>query len=339
MIRKTFFMVATAVAVCFAADSAWACKFLDNACCRYRRVCVWTYPCVSELDCCLPATCGPAATGSIKLGEGTLTITPSEKPKEAPKTESLPTPEVTPAITPTDIPAEPKMPTPPPESTTPIEKAVEPKPAIPAVAEPPKEPAPAAEPVIAEPPKEPAPVAEPPKEPAMPVEAEAPKAKPAEPETDAFGNAIAEPPKKATEETPAEPKAAKPEAAPPKKVEEERAAEPKAAEPEAAPPKKANEEPAAEPKAAEPVAEPPKAPAEPEKKEEADPFGKNQIKDYRLWTDASGEFQVNARFVGFADGKVRLQKPNGKYVRIEMTLLCVADQRLLRHVESLAGNW
>jgi len=85
-------------------------------------------------------------------------------------------------------------------------------------------------------------------------------------------------------------------------------------------------------------AEKPVIPAE-KKEEEKDPLSKNDVKEYRLWTDASGEFHVRAKFVGIVDGKVRLQKDNGRYVRIEMDLLCTADQRLIKQFESLAGNW
>ena len=45
-----------------------------------------------------------------------------------------------------------------------------------------------------------------------------------------------------------------------------------------------------------------------------------------MWTDASGQYQVEARFVSFQDGTVRLQKANGRYVRIAYDLLCSVDQ-------------
>ncbi len=332
MIRKMLFVIAAAVALSFmAADSVWACKFLDNAGCRSRRSCGWTYLCCPPADCCLPKTCEPVGPGTINVEQGTLKISPAEKPMESPKVAEPQPPKETPVVPPVEKPTAPSMPTPLPDSNAPTERAVEPKPVVPPItespiAEPPKEPAVPAEPPIAEPPKAEPPKAEPPKaEPpkAEPPKAEPPKEKAAEPETDAFGNVIAQPPKK-VEEPAAEPKAAEP------KAEEPKAAEPKAEEPKAAEPK------AEEPKAEEPKAEPPK---EPEKKqEEADPFTKNNVKQYRLWTDASGEFQVNARFVGFVDGKVRLQKTNGRYVRIEMNQLCTADQRFLRQIESLAQN-
>jgi hypothetical protein len=47
---------------------------------------------------------------------------------------------------------------------------------------------------------------------------------------------------------------------------------------------------------------------------------------------------VNARFVGIVDGQVRLQKANGRYVRIEMNLLCAADRNLVERIKMLASN-
>ena len=52
----------------------------------------------------------------------------------------------------------------------------------------------------------------------------------------------------------------------------------------------------------------------------------NDVKTLRMWTDASGKYQVEARFVSFQDGTVRLQKANGRYVRIAYDLLCSVDQ-------------
>ena len=59
-----------------------------------------------------------------------------------------------------------------------------------------------------------------------------------------------------------------------------------------------------------------------------DPFGanSNDVKTLRMWTDASGKYQVEARFVSFQDGTVRLQKANGRYVRMAYDQLCSVDQ-------------
>jgi hypothetical protein len=69
-----------------------------------------------------------------------------------------------------------------------------------------------------------------------------------------------------------------------------------------------------------------------------DPFGnaRNDAKGLRIWTDSSGNYQVEARFVSFQDGTVRLQRANGRFVRIDYWLLSSADQSLvLRQARSL----
>jgi hypothetical protein len=76
----------------------------------------------------------------------------------------------------------------------------------------------------------------------------------------------------------------------------------------------------------------PKAPAkapDPTKPQDVDPFGGNDVKTLRMWTDASGQYQVEARFVSFQDGTVRLQKANGGYVRIAYDLLCEVDRNFV----------
>jgi hypothetical protein len=85
--------------------------------------------------------------------------------------------------------------------------------------------------------------------------------------------------------------------------------------------------------------EPPKAPGlspTPKKEEKKDdPFGSTQsdVQGLRMWTDASGKYQVQARFVSFQDGAVRLQKANGRFVRIAYDLLCTMDQSLVLNLD------
>ncbi len=68
----------------------------------------------------------------------------------------------------------------------------------------------------------------------------------------------------------------------------------------------------------------------PEKKES--PFDtRDDAKTLRMWTDASGKYRIEARLVGFADGTVRLQKTNGRYVRIQYDLLSAADRDYVLH--------
>ena len=61
----------------------------------------------------------------------------------------------------------------------------------------------------------------------------------------------------------------------------------------------------------------------------------------RLGTDISGKYHVEATFVSVIGGTtVRLQKANGRYVRVAMDKLSLADQELVRgHLESVATAW
>jgi hypothetical protein len=94
----------------------------------------------------------------------------------------------------------------------------------------------------------------------------------------------------------------------------------------------------AEPAPAEPApAEP--APEVPAPTLDDDPFSKSD-NGYRMWTDSSGRHQVVARYVTtFRDGVVRLQKPNGRYVRVAFDRLSLMDQGFVRtRTASLAMN-
>ena len=94
------------------------------------------------------------------------------------------------------------------------------------------------------------------------------------------------------------------------------------------PPKPADAKPAPPEKAA-PEKPAPEKPA-PEKKD--DPFGtSNDVKTMRQWTDASGKFHIEARFVSFQDGTVRLQKADGRYFRVKYDRLCAGDQDFVLH--------
>lgn len=65
---------------------------------------------------------------------------------------------------------------------------------------------------------------------------------------------------------------------------------------------------------------------EPKAPQKDNPFGSNDIKGLRMWTDASGKYQLEARLVSFEDGSVRLQKANGGYARIAFDLLSTTDK-------------
>jgi len=57
--------------------------------------------------------------------------------------------------------------------------------------------------------------------------------------------------------------------------------------------------------------------------------GSNDVKTLRTWTDVSGKYQIEARFVEFKEGTFRLQRANGSYVRIASDLLCSADRKFV----------
>ncbi len=98
------------------------------------------------------------------------------------------------------------------------------------------------------------------------------------------------------------------------------------------------------PKPAEPAIPPPdtppalKPPAKPDeakpaapKKPQDDPFGSNDANKPRLWTDASGKYHIEARFVSYADDTVRLQAADGRYYRIKFDRLSASDQDFVLH--------
>ena len=74
-----------------------------------------------------------------------------------------------------------------------------------------------------------------------------------------------------------------------------------------------------------PAPTPPRTAPAPEPPKD-NPFGHNDVKSLRMWTDISGKYHAEARFVSFQDGTVRLQKASGGYVRIEYDLLSATDK-------------
>ncbi len=50
---------------------------------------------------------------------------------------------------------------------------------------------------------------------------------------------------------------------------------------------------------------------------------------FRIWTDRSGRFKVNARYVGQVGDDVRLQEIDGAYLRIQLSELSEADQKFI----------
>ncbi len=58
----------------------------------------------------------------------------------------------------------------------------------------------------------------------------------------------------------------------------------------------------------------------------------------RTWKDATGGFSVEAEFVDFADGKVRLKKSDGDVISVGLDQLSEADQEYVRSLSGTAGE-
>ena len=70
------------------------------------------------------------------------------------------------------------------------------------------------------------------------------------------------------------------------------------------------------------------------------PFGSNNPGGLRLWTDATGQYRVQARFVSLQDGVARLQKADGRYVRVVVARLSAADRQFAYHqAAAIATDW
>jgi hypothetical protein len=132
------------------------------------------------------------------------------------------------------------------------------------------------------------------------------------------------PPKAAPIEVPAESRVAKPAETP--KPPEKSAEPPKAVElPKPDVPKPDDVKPDM-PKSDIPKPDAPKPDTPNTPKPKDDPFGMAGKDTLRTWTDSTGRYQIEARFVSFEDGTVRMQKANGRFVRIAYELLGSADQ-------------
>lgn len=53
----------------------------------------------------------------------------------------------------------------------------------------------------------------------------------------------------------------------------------------------------------------------------------------RTWLDATGEFRIEAVYVGFADGKVQLKRADGKEIAVPLDKLCKADQKFVQELQ------
>ena len=52
----------------------------------------------------------------------------------------------------------------------------------------------------------------------------------------------------------------------------------------------------------------------------------------RKWTDSTGKFSVEAEFVEFKDGKVRLKKEDGEIVTVPLEKLSQEDQQFIHSI-------
>ena len=50
----------------------------------------------------------------------------------------------------------------------------------------------------------------------------------------------------------------------------------------------------------------------------------------QIWTDSTGNFRVEARFISFDEKTVRLQRPSGQYIRVAFNRLSNADKSRVR---------
>src|SRR5580765_6302141 len=49
--------------------------------------------------------------------------------------------------------------------------------------------------------------------------------------------------------------------------------------------------------------------------------------ELRTWTDSTGKFEIKAKFVKLADGKVTLEQEDGSEIEIPLKKLSAADQK------------
>jgi hypothetical protein len=49
----------------------------------------------------------------------------------------------------------------------------------------------------------------------------------------------------------------------------------------------------------------------------------------RTWTDSSGKFKIEAKFIALAEGKVTLEKPDGVQIKMPLEKLSAADQKFV----------
>jgi hypothetical protein len=60
--------------------------------------------------------------------------------------------------------------------------------------------------------------------------------------------------------------------------------------------------------------------------------------DMRTWSDASGKFKIQGKFVSNDKGKITLEKPDGTEMEIELKKLSTADQKYVADQEKNADS-
>lgn len=73
----------------------------------------------------------------------------------------------------------------------------------------------------------------------------------------------------------------------------------------------------------------PKAGKEPKEAAPPDKSASAALSVLRVWTDRTGKFQVQAKFLGVEAGKVKLEKPDGPVVSVPVDRPSEADQRFI----------
>ena len=59
----------------------------------------------------------------------------------------------------------------------------------------------------------------------------------------------------------------------------------------------------------------------------------NPAAQTREWTDSTGSFHLQAEYLGFDDGKVRLQKADGTVIAVPLERLSQADREFVRQTK------
>jgi outer membrane biosynthesis protein TonB len=98
------------------------------------------------------------------------------------------------------------------------------------------------------------------------------------------------------------------------------------------------EKPVVPPVPAGPAVPAPAAPGVPPTPAKDSPFGMNN--GLRTWSDATGQYRLEARLVSVQDNLVRLCNAEGKFFRIAMQQLSPADQQFVRaQAQTVATAW